>query len=792
MNTSSKTIRGLLALSIALAMLAANCPELGAQTPAAPGPAPRIGLALSGGGARGMAHVGVLKVLEEMRIPISCVTGTSMGSIVGGTFAAGRAPAEMEKLVLAANWDEIFRDRPPREEIAVPRKIDDYKTLFAPEFGVKDGGLALPKGVIAGVSIETYFRTLSTPAFGITDFNKLPIPFRAVATDIETGQAVVLDHGSLAQAMRASMSVPGAISPVEMDGRLLVDGGIANNLPIDVARKLCGDVIIAVNISTPPLKRAEITSALSVVGQLINFLGMENVDKQLQSLGPNDVLIAPDLGDISAATFERSKDAIRIGEEATRAMADKLKRYSLPPEQYAALRKTQVAEAKGLGTVDEIRVEGLKKTNPAVALGLVESKPGEPLTEEKVGADLRRIYGTKDYESITYSIVGGDVGPRAMVIQPTEKSWGSDYLRFGLGVGQRFPRRQCIQRAGPVPSHLAQPPRRGIGLEGQVGQNTHILGQFYQPVTESGRWFIAPTFYIGQQTRGVFEGDNKVADYLVSLGQGGVDVGATLGTWGQVRVGPVWSKVFARARHRRLGPAIGAPDDGGHARRAFPRPGGLRLVPARGLGLHRQRLRGDDVVRVGSQLPETGGLGARDAELGAAHGQLRRLRRHRARLRDARVRIVHARRPAAPVGLPDQPALGPGIRVRPGDVLQPDSAAARPPRLGRLRRRLRGSRLDDRQPLQSDTAGGHAVVRLGVPRRRHLHGAGLPRRRLCRGRTLEPVSIAGCAIAGHRPSMFHAVVAWVQPDTATHVLFPRLPAPGCDRHFLMRGGAIAK
>ena len=281
-----------------------------------PPSSPRIGLALSGGGARGLAHVGVLKVLEEMRVPVHCVTGTSMGAVVGGTYAAGRTPQEMEKEVSAADWDTIFRDAPPRKEIAVRRKVDDYLTLFKPEFGVKDG-LALPKGVIAGVSIETFFRKLSTPAFGIGDFNKLPIPFRAMATDIETGDSVVLSKGSLAQAMRASMSVPGAIAPVEIDGHLLVDGGIANNLPIDEARRLCGDVIIAVNISTPPLKRDEITSALSVTTQLINFLGKQTVDQQIKSLGPNDVLIAPDLGDISAGSFERSKDAIRIGEEAT-------------------------------------------------------------------------------------------------------------------------------------------------------------------------------------------------------------------------------------------------------------------------------------------------------------------------------------------------------------------------------------------------------------------------------------------------------------------------------------------
>jgi NTE family protein len=554
MNTNTRAgRRRTFALVAALAIAA----PIGAQpTPAADAAAaakpPRIGLALSGGGARGIAHVGVLKVLDEMRIPISCVTGTSMGSIVGGTFAAGRTPTEMEKLVLEADWNQIFRDQPPRDEIAVRRKIDDYKTLFAPEFGVKDGGLALPKGVLAGVSIESFFRVLATPAFGITDFRQLPIPFRAMATDIETGESVVLDHGSLAQAMRASMSVPGAMSPVEIDGRLLVDGGIANNLPIDEARKLCGDVIIAVNISTPPLKRNEITSAFSVTAQLINFLGKQTVDEQLKSLGEKDVLIAPDLGDISAGTFERSKDAIRIGEEATRAMAGKLQRYSLPPERYAALRAAQVREAKALGTVDEIRIEGLERTNPAVARALVESKPGEPLDEAKVGADLRRIYGTRDYETISYRIVGGDVGPRAMIIEPKEKSWGPDYLRFGLALSSDFQgdnqfnalvqyRRTWLNRLGGEWT-----------VSGQVGQNTHLATEFYQPLNEAGQWFVASNALIGQQTRGVFEGDDKIADYLISSGTAGVDVGARLGTWGQLRGGAVWSKVYAR-------PDVGSP-----------------------------------------------------------------------------------------------------------------------------------------------------------------------------------------------------------------------------------------
>ena len=239
-----------------------------ASSMAASAQAPRIGLALSGGGARGLAHVGVLKVLEELRVPVHCVTGTSMGAIVGGTFASGMPIADMEKFVVEADWDDVFSDQPPRAEISMRRKADDYKTLFAPEYGVKDGGLVLPKGVVAGVAIEGFFRQLTSRATGLDDFQKLPIPFRAVAADIETGEAVVLARGSVSRAMRASMSVPGALAPVEIDGRLLVDGGIANNLPIDLARKLCADVVIAVNISTPALKRGEITSALSTAGQL--------------------------------------------------------------------------------------------------------------------------------------------------------------------------------------------------------------------------------------------------------------------------------------------------------------------------------------------------------------------------------------------------------------------------------------------------------------------------------------------------------------------------------------------
>ena len=246
-----------------------------------------------------------------------------------------------------------------------------------------------------------------------------------MATDIETGESVVLDHGSLAQAMRASMSVPGAIAPVEIDGRLLVDGGIANNLPIDEARKLCADVVIAVNISTPPLKRSEITSALSVAGQLVNFLGKQTVDEQLKSLGPQDVLIAPDLGDISAATFDRSADAIRIGEEATRAMADSLRRYSLPPRAVRGAARDAGRRAQGARhrRRDPRRRAGAHEPGGAARAGREQARRAADRRRRSAptcGASTAR----GDFESISYHIVGGDTGPRAMVIEPREKIVG--------------------------------------------------------------------------------------------------------------------------------------------------------------------------------------------------------------------------------------------------------------------------------------------------------------------------------------------------------------------------------
>ncbi len=502
---------------------------------------PRIGLALSGGGARGAAHVGVLKVLEELRVPVHCIAGTSMGSIIGGAYASGLSPAEMEKLIIGTNWGEVFTDKPPRAEISMRRKADDFKNLYAPEFGIQEG-LTLPKGLIAGVSVESFLREVTQSAAQISDFSLLPIPFRAVAADIATGEEVVMSRGSLAEALRASMSLPGIVPPVERDGRLLVDGGIANNLPIDVVRNLCADIVIAVDIGTPPMKREQIGSALSVVGQLTNLLGKSTVDQQIRTLTPQDVLISPELGDISSTSFDRQPEAIRIGEAAARAMTESLRRYSVPEAQYAALRRSQQRVEHELGTVDEIRFEGLERTNAGVLRGLVRSEPGAPLTEDALAGDLRRIYGRGDFEGVDYQIVDQD-GRRSLVFKVREKSWGPDYLRFGVSLASDFDSEHYFNAAINYKRTWLNRLGGEWNNDIQLGRDTHWLTEFYQPVNEANDVFVSTYGWLGQSTRGVFVDDDRIAEYRSREGRLGLDAGLNFGTWGTARVGAMWREV---------------------------------------------------------------------------------------------------------------------------------------------------------------------------------------------------------------------------------------------------------
>jgi NTE family protein len=525
----------LLAVSLSASAQAASTSA--SNDPAArPAGRPKIGLVLSGGGARGAAHVGVLKVLEELRVPVDVIVGTSMGSIVGASYASGNSVAEMERDIATITTANLFTDRPPRADLPMRRKADDADPYIIPELGLTADGIVLPKGIVTGVSVEAQLRKL-VKFTTVRSFDQLSIPFRAIATDLGTGEMVVLKDGSLITAMRASMSVPGGMAPVAVGNRQLVDGGLVRNLPVDVARSMGADIVIAVNLGTPLMKPEEITSVLSVTGQMINILTEQNVRRSLAELTPRDILIEPELGNFSAGDFDNLPKTVPIGEAGARKVAERLRTLSLPPEQYAALRARQgPASTDAMITVaDEIRVEGTRRINPQVVLQSMQTEAGKPIDRETLDLDLRRIYGRGDFENVAYTVEEID-GKGVLTVKVKEKP-ETHYVRFGLELAADLGQRSYFNLFA---SHRAKA-LNSFGAEWRndvvLGRNVLLGTEFYQPLSEGQYFFVAPQLRYSNKPLDLYVDDLLSAEYQDQSGVAQFDVGANFLQYGQARVG---------------------------------------------------------------------------------------------------------------------------------------------------------------------------------------------------------------------------------------------------------------
>ena len=331
-----------------------------------------------------MAHIGVLKVLEDLKIPIDCIAGTSMGAIVGGLYASGMTAHQIDSTMRSLDWQEAFRDTPPRRDLAFRRKQDDRNFLVQLPLGLKHGKILLPKGFIQGQKLQETLRQLTLPFSNSTDFDLLPTPFRAVATDLETGNAVLLDKGDLAIAMRASMSAPGVFAPVELNGRLLVDGGLAENLPISVARAMHADVLIVSDVSFPLQPRAALGSALSISNQMLAILVRKDSDRQRASLTPRDILIEPNLGTATATDFSVPSNVIAGGEAAARnaSRACGLQRRRC---RVSGLPGAARAREPGLPPIRFVRVDEQSKRYEKTIMAEMQPLVGKPLDLDQVG-----------------------------------------------------------------------------------------------------------------------------------------------------------------------------------------------------------------------------------------------------------------------------------------------------------------------------------------------------------------------------------------------------------------------
>jgi NTE family protein len=535
-----------MAMATAMAWIAATAaPAEGAPGQTAARQRPKICLVLSGGGARGAAHVGVIKVLEEYRVPIHCIAGTSMGSLVGGAYATGMSVADMERINASMSVETLFKEKPPRQELAMRRKADDYKNYFSPEIGTSSGKAALGKGVVSGVQLETVLRELARVE-GYHRFDALPIPFRAVATDLVTGKAVVFSEGELANVMRASMSVPGAVAPAEYNGMMLVDGMLTSNLPVSAARAMGADIVIAVNVGTPLLKREQLNSIFGVAGQMLSILTEQNVQASLASLKPTDILISPELGDFSTSDFDHLPSITPLGEAAARQVAEQLARLSLPPAEYAALRRRQqVAMVPDLLPVDEIRFEPLTVVNPEVVKGVMATRVGQPLVQAEIDADMRRLYGTGDFEHVNYRILE-EAGQRVLSVDAVEKAWGPNYLRFGMALSSDFSGTAMFSL---LASHrMTWVNRLGAELrtDAQLGNDNSLRLEFFQPLALGSGFFVAPRVSVGRDAVSLYSEGERIAIYNVKSSNAALEFGYQRAQHGEFRLGIEGGRVKPR------------------------------------------------------------------------------------------------------------------------------------------------------------------------------------------------------------------------------------------------------
>jgi len=503
----------------------------------ATGQQPRIGLVLGGGGARGIAHVGVLKVLEELRIPVDVVVGTSMGSIVGGLYAAGMTPEEIEREMLAMDWVDVFQDAPRREDRSFRRKRDDDLYSFKAKLGVGEGRIKLPLAYIHGQKLQLALNRLTLPVAGVKDFDRMPIPYRAIAADIETGKEVVLAKGNIASAIRASMAVPAVFDPVEIDGRLLVDGGIANNVPVSVARDMGVDVLIVVDVGSGLFSREDISTGLDVTVQLTNFLFTLNTEQQLQTLGKRDVLMRPALGDIGGGDFKRASEAISIGEQAARNATDGLRRYALSSKDYAS----HVAHRKGrqprAPVIDFVRIDNQSSVGDDVIASRIRARIGEPFDVTQLEEDIAQVYGLEIFESVRYELVQQD-GQSGLVVHAKEKSWGPGYLQFGLATsndleGDTTARFGVIYTLSEI-NALNGEWRTGI----QLGDEPGIFTELHQPLDPLSRYFVSGKIAYINNIFNTFDSEgNNLARYGVRTVGIELGIGREFGTWGEGRLG---------------------------------------------------------------------------------------------------------------------------------------------------------------------------------------------------------------------------------------------------------------
>ncbi len=500
---------------------------------------PRVGLVLSGGGARGGVHVGVLRALEELNVPIDFIAGTSIGAVIGGFYATGMTADDIEAVINSLEWEAAFLEDTPRELRSFRRKREDDLFLVDERPGLNNREFQLPLGIVQGQIIDLIMTDTTLAALQVRDFDSLPVPFRAVAADIATGEAVILGDGNLSNALRASMSVPAVIAPVEIDGRLLVDGGIVMNLPVEVAKAMGADVIIAVDVSAPLIGRDALDSVLDVTAQLTTLLIRNGVLRQLEQLGDGDLLLSAELDEqFGSTTFESMADTIPFGYELAMQNAAALRELALEPDAYAAHRGAQL----GLTPVEPSRIDFVRIDNDSIISDqiieryLEDIEIGGPIDLPQIETAIHRIYGLGLYENVRYELIEEN-DQTGLILDLDERSWGPGYAQLGLQFNASGNQDVLFGVSASYLRTALNPKNGEWRATAAVGAQPTLSFDFHQPFGREGWYFFAPSMRFDSTLLNIFDEGDRLTEARVKTAALELAVGREFSTWGEVRLG---------------------------------------------------------------------------------------------------------------------------------------------------------------------------------------------------------------------------------------------------------------
>ena len=496
----------------------------------------RVGVALSGGGARGLAHIGVLQWLEEHRIPIDCVAGTSMGGLLAGATAVGLSADSLRQVVLGIDWERLFSASATYDQLALRRKEDTRLCPVRFEMGLR-WGPKLPSGLNPGPQVMLLLSSIALPGSDIQNFDDLPIPFRCVATDLATGTPVVLGSGSLAVALRATMAIPGVFDPVSLDGRLLADGGLVDNVPVDVVRGMGADVVVAIDVhgvsrdSVPETLLDVLQSALEIPVQA-------NAQAQLARA---DVVVRCDPRNFRTTDYASSVAVIEEGYHAAAKYASQLLPLALEPaawEAHLATRRPPPASVPEIPAF--LVVEGVPRPEAEwIARGL-EHHAGRAFDRALLERDLDRLVGTGRYASAGYEWAASDSG-RGLRVRTREKPYGPPTVRFGIEAGNE---RDDVTLTIAARTTLIDATSRGseVRIDVAVGTAPRIAAELFQPLGRPGlatrsEFFVAPRGFVRRDRQDFYTGEERIAATRRTYSGAGADAGWIGGTRFQLRAG---------------------------------------------------------------------------------------------------------------------------------------------------------------------------------------------------------------------------------------------------------------